>query len=236
MKKFVLLSCLFLNFYSYSFALTPQEYCEVSKQNTCVTPYGKALGQYENVIGFSNCRSECVKKSENKVPAKDAKTSEDVYSGLAWQCVEYARRWWILERGIRFGSIDTSDQIFSLTEATRLIDDKKISLNSLKNSSKVPPKVGDLLIYKKQENNPNFHYGHVAVIVGLNLNSGYVDVAEQNYDNKKWESPHKYSRRISLELKNNEYTVYDIPFITFNSSKVNSKEKDMILGWVSPEF
>jgi len=236
MKKILSLSPLFFLFSQKNFALRPEEFCETSKQNTCVTPFGAVLGQYENVVGFSNCRSECIRRFQNKVSAKDAKTNEDIDSGMAWQCVEYVRRWWILERGIKFGFVETADEIFSLTEATRLVDSQKIFLKTYQNGAKVSPAVGDLLIYKKQKNHPSFQYGHVAVVVGVNLNVGYIDVAEQNYDNKKWESPYQYSRRIALEFKNDAYTVYNIPFVLFYAHKEKIKEKEMIMGWVSPDF
>lgn len=226
----------FLKFTFCVYALTPEEYCTSSKKNKCVTDYGTLLGEYKNIKSFSNCRSECIKSEPNFVSAKDIKANEKIFSGIGWQCVEYARRWWMLQRGILFGSVDNADEIYSLNEATRLLDNKKIFLKKFSNSSSIPPHVGDLLIYSKQKNNPAFQYGHVAVIVGVNLKAGYIEVAEQNYDNKIWESPKKYSRRIAIELKNDKYNVYDIPYVQFVPGKENETDKNIILGWITPEF
>lgn len=168
---------------------------------------------------------------KNFVQGADVGSKNKVYSGISWQCVEYARRWWILKLGIIFGSVDTADEIFKLNEAERISDGRKIKLTSFENSSKRPPSFGDLLIYDKKKNNPNFQYGHVAVIVGINLNKGYIEIAEQNYDNRKWENKKRFSRRIVIIWKDNTYTIRDINFKDFNANK-SLESSNRILGWV----
>ena len=129
-------------------------------------------------------------------------------------------RWWITKFGISFGSVDTADQIFFLKEATKLKDKKMITLKSFLNHSILPPKYGDLIIYKKQLNNKNFQYGHVAVVVDVNLKEHFIEVAEQNYNNKPWKELNKYSRKISLKLKDGLYFL-------------NDEMNNPILGWIS---
>lgn len=225
----------FLSISSFSHAKTPEEYCSITKENLCVNPFGYKLGAFEDVVSYSNCRSECVKNADNYVSEKQLGTKEKVYSGLSWQCVEYARRWWMLELGITFGSIDSANQIFTLREAERIQDGKKILLKAYNNGSQRPPAVGDLLIYAKQENNPSFQYGHVAVVVGVNLNKGYIELAEQNYDNKRWGNPRRYARRISLTLKDGVYTVYDVKTNKFDPYK-SYESTNKIIGWVQADF
>jgi CHAP domain len=214
-----------------------EDFCQATSTNKCITPFGKVLGQNDGIQAFSNCRSECVKPVPNKIPAKEVGANEDVFTGITWQCVEYARRWWVLERGISFGSIDTADEIYSLKEAKRIKDGAKINLKQESNASVFAPEVGSLLIYKKLPSNPNLQYGHVAVVVGVNLNKGYIDVAEENYNNKPWVAPKEYARRLVVELKDAKYTVYDINYSEFKpGNKENQEKADMILGWINPEI
>ena len=235
--SFLISSVFFLSAIQIANASSKEDFCQATSTNKCITPFGKELGQNDGVQAFSNCRSECVKPVPNKISAKEVGATEDVFSGITWQCVEYARRWWILERGIAFGSIDTADEIYLLKDAKRIKDGAKINLKSEANASIYAPEVGSLLIYKKQPINPNFQYGHVAVVVGVNLNKGYIDVAEENYDNKPWSVPNKYARRLAIELKEGKYTVYDINFLDFKTGKKENLEKsEMIVGWVDPEI
>lgn len=225
----VLLSCLFV---TSIFALTPKEYCATTKTNKCVTPFGTFLGEFDGVKAYFNCRSECVNNLPNQIPAKVG-SSENINTGISWQCVEYARRWWVLKLGIVFGSVDTANQIYDLTEAIRIKDGKKISLQHFPNSSHYLPRIGDLLIYKKDLNSSSWIYGHVAVIAGVNVKQGYIDVAEQNYKNQVWEKKNKYARRIAIELKDGVYTIYDIEYSDFEKSTNKSDGKDKVLGVVT---
>ena len=80
-------------------------------------------------------------------------------------------------------------------------------------------------------------FGHVAVVVNVDTTKGYLDLAESNYNNEKWEDPNKYSRRIKLELKDNKYILYDINYSKFDPSKKDNQAKaELILGWVNPEI
>lgn len=227
----------FLFVISIANASSKEDFCQATNTNKCVTPFGRELGQNDGIKAFSNCRSECVKPVPNKISGKEVGSNDDVFTGITWQCVEYARRWWILERGIAFGSIDTADEIYSLKEAKRIKDGAKINLKQESNASSFAPEVGSLLIYKKQPGNPNFQYGHVAVVVAVNLNKGYIDIAEANYNNKPWAVPKKYARRLAVELKDAKYTVYDINYLDFKSgNKENQEKADIILGWIDPEI
>jgi len=108
------------------------------------------------------------------------------FTGLQWQCVEYARRWLLQVRGITFDAVETAEDLWKLKTATSVQ-----GTHRFKNSKKGIPTVGALLIYKKTNKVP---FGHVAVIVDVHEN-GEIDVAEQNYSLKKWKG---YSRRIHM--------------------------------------
>lgn len=219
-----------------SFAYSISDHCKDTAQSKCATPYGEKLGKSYGVVAYSNCRPECVNRESNEIPNKEAQaTNKKIFTGLKWQCVEFARRWWITKFGITFGSVETANEIFDLNSAEKLKDKRKIKLRKENNNSKVAPKVGDLIIYKKITFDNSFPYGHVAVAVNINLKDGYLDLAESNYNNTHWEVSDKYARRIKLEVVDNKYVLYDIDYSKYNPKNKDNKAKaNLFLGWVSP--
>ena len=218
--------------YSLLFAADLNHFCENSNSNKCITPFGEKLGTNNGVSAFSNCRSECVKPIPNSLKKENEK---DVYTGIKWQCVEYERRWWITQKNITFGSVDTANEIFDLTSAEDLKTGKKIKLIKTSNGETSTPKEGDLLIYKKSVKDDTLPYGHVAVIVNVNISEGYVDIAEENYSNSVWEEKEKYSRRLALVSKDNKYVIYDVNYKNFKKEDFPEKS-NLILGWVRADF
>jgi surface antigen len=71
------------------------------------------------------------------------------------------------------------------------------------NGSSQAPEVGDLLIYAKAFNGT----GHVAVITGIDIDNGLVEVSEQNFNNESW--PDDYARKIMLIIKDGNYWILD---------------------------
>ncbi len=186
----------------------------------CETPYGKLIGTSHNVEAFSNCSPQCVNIEKVSI---DKYTKKEV--GIAWQCVEYTRRWLMKNQGVTFDSIDSASDLWNKNYVTRLENNNKINFKNLENGGNIPPKLGDILVYEKTE---DLIYGHVAVVVNVNLTAGYVDVAEENYENKMWEDPNNYSRRIKLETKDEKYLISDVHYQT---KTLDSKIKHPIYGW-----
>lgn len=159
----------------------------------CVTPFGTPLGRTDGVEARSNCVSTCVRLESSFVAPDDPGRLQIAraggehpehleYAGLTYQCVEYARRWWIHMLGLTFGDVPTAADILSLTEGTRLADRATIPLGrSLNGSARRTPKRGDLLIYAADPSTPEWRAGHVAVVVDTDLEQGWVALAEQNY-------------------------------------------------------
>jgi hypothetical protein len=231
MKK--LLFCYLLFFVHFS-AFSIPDSCKNTVEHKCITIYGEKLGENNGVEAYSNCRSLCVNPEPNNISGKSLSLNKDVYTGIKWQCVEFARRWWIRQKGITFGSVESANEIFDLNNAEKLNSKELIILKKEKNFSNNVPKVGNLIIYKKYSDLP---YGHVAVVVNVDTKKGYLDLAEANYYNEKWEEPNKYARRIKLELKDNNYILYDIDYAKFDPSKKDNQAKaELILGWVNPEM
>ena len=173
-------------------ALTLPQNCVES----CVTPYGAVLGMTsEGTKSFSNCQSSCVVFDPNQ--------ENGTYTGIKWQCVEFARRWLIRNRGLTFGDVDVAADIWSINAFTRLSDQSQVPVQSYLNGSNTQPMPGDLLIYAKEY----LATGHAAVVLGVDLKKGRVRVAEQNFNNQKW-SGH-YARSIELIHKNGHYWLLD---------------------------
>ncbi len=163
----------------------------------CVSEYGTVLGTAAGgVPAYSNCRPDCVVFVPN--------TQDGVYTGIQWQCVEFARRWLLRHKGAVYGDVDVAADIWDrIDHLERISDQRAIPLTAFPNGSRQPPAVGDLLIYASAY----LGTGHVAVISGVDLSAHKVKVAEENYLNTKW--PGDYAREIDLVVQDGRYWLLD---------------------------
>lgn len=162
----------------------------------CVTPFGKVLGTgLGNVPAYSNCNDKCVYFSPN--------SQAGTYTGIKWQCVEYARRWLLVNKGVVYGDVDVAADIWGLDSVTRVKDKAKFKMETYTNGDDTLPEVGDLLIYAKAY----LKTGHVAVIVGVDEDKHTIDVAEENFKNTKW--PDGYARQIPYVEHDGKYWLLD---------------------------
>lgn len=163
----------------------------------CVSQYGIKLGTGpQNVEAYSNCNSNCVIFEPNR--------TNGTYTGIKWQCVEYARRWLLINKGAVYGDVDIAADIWSKIDYLSDVEtNKKLPLENHLNGSKQAPQPGDLLIYAKAF----FGTGHVAVVNGVNIEQGFVTVGEQNFNNQPW--PANYSRKIELLNRDQRYWLLD---------------------------
>lgn len=216
---------------------------ETNKQlcsNGCVNEFGKVLGQANGIKAYSNCRSQCVKNEysflnlttgEVTVHKSNPKDDNLHYIGLINQCVEYSRRWWMINKDITYGSIDSAHEIIYLTEGKNIRTNESFALaRSINGTATRPPKKGDLVVYYPDKKNPLWRHGHVAVVVYVNLNKGTVALAEENYDNKKWQKTNQYARQISLFEVNGRYTLLDV-----HPNAKQNKTGGEISGWIYPK-
>jgi hypothetical protein len=77
-----------------------------------------------------------------------------VYTGIKWQCVEFARRWLFIRNGCVFHQIVGAVDIWSE------VDKKCFNFTKYPNGSSSPPKNEALLIYGRSPDSPL--YGHDA--------------------------------------------------------------------------
>ncbi|CAJ1992288.1 DAL2 / cysteine peptidase - Clan CA - family C51 [Leishmania donovani] len=195
-------------------------------------PFGAVLGAHDGVFAYSNCNSDtCTSllKYQMAIPlppgartALDAPhaTTRLMTTGMKWQCVEFARRYWML-RGkptpAFFGPVVGAADIWdTLTHVTFLDNATTAPLLKFKNGARLgyggsAPRVGDLLIYPRDAEG-FFSYGHVAVVVRVEMTTkaetddshmdaavtsskprqrhGLVYLAEQNWDSATWPNPY----------------------------------------------
>jgi glutathionylspermidine amidase/synthetase len=110
-----------------------------------------------------------------------------LYSGQKYECVEYARRWHILNRGLTFRSVNNAMSLLTLPSMTD--GARRYPVFRVEDQ---PPQIGDLVIFRPSA--ANNHYGHVAVVVRVQGSRAYI--GEQNYSPERWESD--YSRSIPI--------------------------------------
>ena len=205
----------------------------------CVTPFGELLGVADGAEGVSNCRSICIRPqysflnlSSGEVTVHDDDPKDDNlhYIGVTYQCVEYARKWWMKNAGITFGDIDSAHEILYLTEGSDIRSKASFPLaRSVNGTAKRAPRRGDLVVYYPDRDIPEWRHGHVAVVVHVDLEQGAVALAEENYDNEPWQDPEAYARQISLFEINGRYTLLDVP-----PDGADNEGGGRISGWIYP--
>lgn len=163
----------------------------------CTHPFGQVLGETAgHVRAYSNCRAECVVPIPHRV--------DDTFTGIKWQCVEFARRWLLRNRGVVYADVDVAADIWDRVDhVKRPVDGVRFRLASFPNGADQPPRTGDLLIYSRRY----LGTGHVAVVTRVKPREGFVEVAEQNYRNEAW--PGKYARRIPIAARGGGYWLDD---------------------------
>lgn len=205
----------------------------------CVTPFGTRLGAADGVEARSNGVSNCLRLEYSFVDRatgqfQTARKSPDPqrfeFAGVTDQCVEYARRWWIRHRALTFGDVPTAADIFTLTEGQRLPDRDAVPLGrSLNGAARRSPRRGDLVVYAPDQADPEWRFGHVAVVVGVDAEQGWVALAEENYDNRPWRDPASDARRIRLFAVGGRYTLVDV-----SPGRFQNPDGGRIAGWVYP--
>lgn len=144
------------------------------------------IGDFNGVSIYSNKRNE---NGENKKNYYNG-----VFTGIKWQCVEYARRYLIIKHGITFSEVASAFEIPN-AKFTTLNGDNVMISNELQE--------GSLIVWPSyyKSNSPD---GHVAVVSSILPNG--ITVVEQNYTNTNTNAnaSHKFNNRFvpSREIDN----------------------------------
>jgi len=165
--------------------------------NECISDYGQVLGTTKNGLkAYSNCNSKCVIFEPNKY--------DGTYTGIKWQCVEFARRWLLANHGVVYGDVDYAIDIWDKIDFYTHVDTrKKIPVSSHLNGSKQAPAAGDLFIYAKAF----LGTGHVAVITNIDKENKQIMLGEQNYKNTRWTD--HFARKIDYIVRDGHYWILD---------------------------
>ena len=158
--------------------------------------FGKVLGYAPgNVPSYS---SDYDTVDNEEIPDRHAFRSylNGVYTGYKWQCVEFARRWLLINKGYVFDDISMAYDIFRLNTVKHIEQNINLPLYSFHNGSSRPPEVGCMLIWS--EGGEFDTTGHVAIVT--EVFDDKVRIAEQNLDHKHWPEGCNYSRELPAQV------------------------------------
>ena len=155
-------------------------------------PFGTVLGHAPGGVPAYSSDYETVDSVE--LPDRKAFRHEvgGVYTGYKWQCVEFARRWLLLNKGYVFDDIAMAYDIFRLSTVKVVKDGTILPLKSFRNGSQRRPEPGCMLIWS--EGGTFEVTGHVAIVT--EVSDRWVRVAEQNVVHHAWEPGADYAREL----------------------------------------
>lgn len=180
-------------------------------------PFGTVLGHGPGGVPAYSSDYDSVDLKE--LPDRSAFRSHvnGIYTGYKWQCVEYARRWLLLNKGYVFEDIAMAYDIFRLQQVTVPESEQTLPLRSFRNGSPRHPEPGCMLIWS--EGGEFQVTGHVAIVT--EVTESYIRIAEQNVGHQYWTEGVDYARELPARIDNNSgYWIQ----CTFGDAK--------ILGWV----
>ncbi len=128
--------------------------------------YGELIGTFNGVNAYSN--------QQGLLNSDETNHYNGIYTGVKWQCVEYARRYLIVRHGITFSDINNAYEI-PRAKFNKLNGNTVIMNNDLI--------VGSLIIWP-QNYKHNGYEGHVAVVSSISAKG--IRVAEQNYNDNEF--------------------------------------------------
>ena len=164
-------------------------------------PHGEILGMAHGVPGFaSNYKTKIRNENDSYYHQLNGITT-----GYKWQCVEYARRFWLTHFNVALKDVGIAASIWGHKHANVMPPEcnKIAPLEHYPNGCEVAPQIGDLLIYAQHYTEP---VGHVAVIV--EVGESFIRIAEQNrYNDRMW--PGDFAFEIPMEIKNGKYVLTD---------------------------
>ena len=138
-----------------------------------VTNNDELVGVWNGVSIYSNNDYSNNHNNDNLNNNSNSNYYNGIYTGIKWQCVEFARRYLIITHGITFSDV---------TSAFQIPDAKFTTLDGKQNIEvRNDLQVGSLIVWPKNYM-ANSVDGHVAVVSSITPNG--ITVVEQNYDNK----------------------------------------------------
>ena len=134
------------------------------------------------------------------------------FTGVKWQCVEFARRWLLHRKGLMLPDVYFAAHLFLIPHVFDAATFNPVPVRSVRNGAPEPPQADSLIIYSTQYNS---FPGHVGVIT--EVGKDYVRVADQNRFFHKWEGEFSHEFPLEKDTKGN-YHIID--------------KHETVLGWV----
>ncbi|WP_228730320.1 bifunctional glutathionylspermidine amidase/synthase [Shewanella yunxiaonensis] len=168
-------------------------------------PFGTVLGHAPGGVAIYSSDYATADPEQFRNHAAYRSYIGNEYMGHKWQCVEFARRWLYLNRGLVFTDVPMAYDIFALRHLRRVEDDALLPLQAFANGSKRMPEAGALLIWAA---GGEFDVtGHVAVIT--EVLSDKVRIAEQNLEHCKLPAGQQWCRELQLATTDGGYRIIE---------------------------
>jgi glutathionylspermidine amidase/synthetase len=148
----------------------------IYKHVTGYYKFGEKIGTFNDVDAYSNQRDQ--------TNSLDSNYYNGIYTGQKWQCVEFARRYLIINEGITFSNVDSAFEIPKAQFKT---------LNGVLVKMSNDLKQGSLIVWPKGYEK-GLTDGHVAVVSFITPFG--VTVVEQNYIDSWF---HRFIKRYDLK-------------------------------------
>lgn len=142
---------------------------------------------------------------------------DGVYTGYKWQCVEFARRWLLHQRGYVFEDVPMAYDIFRLDSVLVPATGERLPLRAFANGARRRPQPGCMMVWG--EGGPFEQTGHVAIVTAIT--ETHVRIAEQNYQHHAWAEGADFSRELAARVgADGSFWVRSSP------------HEGVVLGWV----
>lgn len=93
--------------------------------NNCSNSFGERIGTNSNVEAYSNWSSQYISSESNYITLPH---NHKIFTGLKWQCVEYARRYLINVLNVTFQDVNNAYEIFDIKTVSSIYNRKRIIL------------------------------------------------------------------------------------------------------------
>jgi len=151
---------------------------ESATMSAASSSFGTKVGSFNSVDAYSN--------GSTTYASNQYYTYNGYKTGMKWQCVEYANRYFFAKFGKKIAGGNANSYYSNASSK---------GLNRAANGSTNKPQVGNILC------SAGGSYGHLSII--REVGSNYVKVIEQNWSNSSSDN----STQLSMTVKNGKYTV-----------------------------
>ena len=159
-------------------------------------PFGRILGAAPGGVTAHSSHYESADPDEHPDHDSYRHVLDGEVMGYKWQCVEFARRWLYVNRGVVFDDVPMAYDIFRLRALRRVADGVPLPLQAFHNGAPRHPEPGCLLIWN--EGGEFRVTGHVAIVVEVLPDR--VRIAEQNVDHQRWPEGQAWARELPARI------------------------------------